>query len=198
MKIIGIIILLIFYLVYFGKMILQRRKGIQTDQMAKGGKKDKTFFIELILKIATYSVGIADVICVMTVVSFSQTVSIIGMVIGFAGDIIFAAAVITMKDSWRAGLARDDETKMVTNGIYQFSRNPAFLAFDCVYLGILFMFFNPVLLVLSLWAMVMLHLQILQEEKYLLTVFGEEYTDYKSRVCRYIGRKHSLKIPYKC
>lgn len=189
MKIIGIIILLIFYSVYFGKMILQRRKGIQTDQMAKGGKKDKTFFIELILKIATYSVGIADVISVMTVVSFSQAVSIIGIVIGFAGDIIFALAVITMKDSWRAGIARDDETKMVTNGIYQISRNPAFLAFDCVYLGILFMFFNPVLLILSLWAIIMLHLQILQEEKYLLTVFGEEYSDYKSRVCRYIGRK---------
>lgn len=191
MKIIGMIILLIFYSVYFGKMILQRRKGIQTDQMAKGGKKDKTFVIELILKIATYSVGIADVMSVMTVVSFPQTISIIGMVIGFAGDIIFAAAVITMKDSWRAGLARDDDTKMVTDGIYQFSRNPAFLAFDCVYLGILFMFFNPVLLVLSLWAMSMLHLQILQEEKYLLTVFGEEYADYKSRVCRYIGRKHA-------
>lgn len=191
MKIIGIIILLIFYSVYFGKMILQRRKGIQTDQMAKGVKKDKTFFIELILKIATYSVGIADVMSVMTAVSFSRTISIIGMIIGFAGDIIFAAAVITMKDSWRAGLARDDETKMVTNGIYQFSRNPAFLAFDCVYLGILFMFFNPVLLVLSLWAMIMLHLQILQEENYLVTVFGGEYNDYKRRVCRYIGRKHS-------
>ena len=191
MKIIGIIILLIFYLIYFGKMILQRRKGIQTDQMAKGGKRDKTFFIELILKIATYSVGIADVMSVMTIVSLSRTISIIGMVIGFVGDIIFAAAVITMKDNWRAGLARDDETKMVTDGIYQISRNPAFLAFDCVYLGILFMFFNPVLLVLSIWAMIMLHLQILQEEKYLLAVFGEEYTDYKSRVCRYVGRKHA-------
>ncbi len=187
MKIIGIIILLIFYSIYFGKMILQRRKGIQTDQMAKGGKKDKTFFVELILKIATYSVGVADVMSVMTVVSFPQTISIIGMVIGFTGDIIFATAVITMKDSWRAGLARDDETKMVTDGIYQISRNPAFLAFDCVYLGILLMFFNPVLLVLSLWAMIMLHLQILQEEKYLLTVFGEEYYNYKTRVCRYIG-----------
>ena len=191
MKIIGIIILLIFYSIYFGKMIIQRRKGIQTDQMAKGGKRDKTFFIELILKIATYSVGIADVMSVMTIVSFSRTISIIGMVIGFVGDIIFAAAVITMKDNWRAGLARDDETKMVTDGIYQISRNPAFLAFDCVYLGILFMFFNPVLLILSLWAMVMLHLQILQEEKYLLAVFGEKYTDYKSRVCRYIGRKQT-------
>ena len=193
MKIIGIIILLIFYSIYFGKMILQRRKGIQTDQMAKGGKRDKTFFIELILKIATYLVGIADVMSVMTVVSFFKTASIIGVVIGIVGNIIFAAAVITMKDNWRAGLARDDETKMVTDGIYQISRNPAFLAFDCVYLGILFMFFNPVLLILSLWAMVMLHLQILQEEKYLLTVFGDEYIDYKSRVCRYVGRKRKCR-----
>ncbi len=52
-------------------------------------------------------------------------------------------------------------------GIYNYSRNPAFLGFDLVYIGILLMFFNPVLLVISVFAMVMLHLQILREEKFL-------------------------------
>ncbi|MEE3470168.1 MAG: hypothetical protein VZR24_05840 [Butyrivibrio hungatei] len=46
-------------------------------------------------------------------------------------------------------------------GIYNYSRNPAFLGFDLVYIGILLMFFNPVLLVISVFAMVMLHLYLL-------------------------------------
>jgi len=65
-----------------------------------------------------------------------------GLFFGIVGDIIFAVAVVTMRDSWRAGLARDDMTKMVSDGIYKYSRNPAFLGFDLVYIGIILMFFN--------------------------------------------------------
>ena len=42
----------IFYYIYISKMIRQRKKGIKTDQMAKGGKKGRLFFTELILKIS--------------------------------------------------------------------------------------------------------------------------------------------------
>ncbi len=37
-KVIGMIILTAFYGVYFGKMAAQHKKGIRTDQMAKGKK----------------------------------------------------------------------------------------------------------------------------------------------------------------
>lgn len=51
------------------------------------------------------------------------------------------------------------------------------------------MFFNWPLLVLSVFAIVMLHLQILQEEKYLEETFGAEYTQYKAKTYRYLGRR---------
>ena len=104
-----------------------------------------------------------------------------------AGDVFFAMAVFTMKDSWRAGLAENDKTEMISDGIYKFSRNPAFLGFDCVYIGLLLMYVNIPLLLCSVFAMIMLHLQILQEETYLANVFGDEYLGYKSKVCRYLG-----------
>lgn len=138
----------------------------------------------------------AEVICIFTVRPLSTGFCIAGAVIGFIGDGIFACAVLTMKDSWRAGLAKEDDTKLVTSGIYKVSRNPAFFGFYCVYLGILLMFFNWVLLIFSVFAMVMLHLQILQEEKYLPDVFGGEYVNYKESVCRYIGRKNRRKNGY--
>ena len=169
-------------------MLLQRKKGIQTDQIAKGKQKNKVFYIELIMKIATYSVVVVEVISVLLVKpNLPPLLVTFGVIIGFIGDIIFATSVVTMKDSWRAGLAEND--KIVTTGIYRISRNPAFLGFDCVYIGLLLMFFNWVLLAFSVFAMVMLHMQILQEEQFLTKVFGNEYTDYKRRVYRYLGRK---------
>ena len=77
---------------------------------------------------------------------------------------------------------------MVTGGIYSVSRNPAFLAFDLVYLGVLLVLFNIPLLAFSVFSAVMLHLQILQEEKFLPTVFGDEYRNYKNHVRRYLGK----------
>lgn len=190
MKVLGIVILLVFYSFYLGKIILQKRKGIKTDQIAKGKQKDKVFYIELIMKIATYAVVAVEVISIFSVSSqLPKVIIMIGAIIALAGDVIFGTAIVTMKDNWRAGLAEEDKTEMVTAGIYKFSRNPAFLGFDCVYIGLLLMFFNWALLIFSVFAIIMLHLQILQEENYLPKVFGEEYIQYKKRVCRYIGRK---------
>ena len=42
-----------------------------------------------------------------------------------------------MRDSWRAGISETDKTELVTEGIYQISRNPAFLRFDLLHIGIL-------------------------------------------------------------
>lgn len=186
----GLVILAIFYGVYIGKMLVQKRKGIRTDQMARGKRRDRVFYVEMLLKIATYSVVAVELASIFLVKSYlPEGLIVAGCLLGVAGDVIFALAVITMRDSWRAGLAEEDETRMVVEGIYRFSRNPAFLGFDLVYIGILLMFFNWILLAFSVFAIVMLHLQILQEESYLGRVFGEEYAAYRNRVGRYLGRR---------
>ncbi len=190
MKIIGLLILAVFYAVYIIKMVLQKRKGIQTDQIAKGKQKTKVFYIELTMKIATYSVVAAEVLSLFLAPTYlPQTLVAAGVVLGFIGDILFTVSVVTMKDSWRAGIAENDKTEIIKDGIYSISRNPAFLAFDCVYVGLLLMAFNWVLLVFSVFAMTMLHLQILQEERFLSKTFGAEYNDYKGKVRKYLGRK---------
>ncbi len=67
MKFTGFLILALFYAVYIGKMLLQRRKGIQTDQMAKGKKKTNVFRIELALKVAAYAVVIEEILSLLLV-----------------------------------------------------------------------------------------------------------------------------------
>ncbi len=58
-----------------------------------------------------------------------------------------------------------------------------------MYLGMLLMYCNLLTALFTAFAVVMLHLQILQEEKYLVGVFGVEYQEYRKHVFRYLGRR---------
>ena len=196
-QIVAILILIFFYAIYIGKMVIQRRKGIQTDQIARGQKEKSLFLTEAIMKIATYSIVIAEVISIYFNTAFSFVIPrIIGISFGIIGVVFFGMAVYTMRDSWRAGISKSDKTELVVTGIFDISRNPAFLGFNLVYIGILLMFFNWILLIFTIFAITMLHLQILQEEKFLPIVFGENYLAYKEQTKRYFGKKVNYKKEY--
>lgn len=184
------IVLLVFYGCYFIKMISQKKKGIQTDQLGKG-KTGFAKFIEVIMKMATYLVPVVEVVSILlNTTCFHTWMRIVGVCISIIGVVIFVTSVLTMRDSWRAGVSKEDKTELVTEGIYQISRNPAFLGFDLVYIGILIIFFNWILCVVSAFAMLMFHLQIINvEEEFLLATFGDTYLEYKKKVNRYLGRK---------
>lgn len=189
-QILAVIILLAFYGCYFGKMFIQKRKGIQTDQIGKG-KVGFVRMVEITMKVATISVPIAEVISIyLNTVSLPIWARYVGSVIAVLGVVVFVISVLTMKDSWRAGVSETDKTELITEGIYKMSRNPAFLGFDLVYIGVLMMFFNYILFLVSAFAMLMFHLQIVNvEEEFLLSAFGKDYMEYKKKVNRYLGRK---------
>ena len=115
----------------------------------------------------------------------SSLLSTLGIILMILGDISFVAAVITMRDSWRAGIAEEDKTELVTSGIYRISRNPAFLGFYLVYIGMMLTFINIGLVIITVVTIIAFHMQILQEETFLKSRFGKEYEDYMKRVGRY-------------
>ena len=189
-KIVTLVLMAAFYLCYFVKMVSQKKQGINTNQLGKG-KVGFVKFIEVTLKIATY---LLPVIQVISIILYSGTAHIAlccaGMIITALGVIIFIVSVLQMKDNWRAGVQREEKTSLVTTGIYSISRNPAFLGFDLMYVGILFSFFNWYLCCATGFTVVFFHLQIVNvEEEFLLEAFGQEYIEYKKKVCRYLGRK---------
>lgn len=184
-----ICLMAVFYGVYFTKKILQKRKGIKTNQI--GSRKEKGLHAtEVLMAIATLSVVVAELLSVGLGWNYAPpSARFTGVLIAGLGDIIFLIAVVQMKDSWRAGIPKEDKTELVTNGIYKFSRNPAFLGFDFNYIGICLAYSNPVSIAFTVFAVVMLHMQILQEEKFMLATFGDSYAEYKKEVFRYLGRK---------
>lgn len=188
-KIAALVILTLFYGIYFTKMILQKRQGIQTHQIGKRKERD-LHIVETLMSVATLLVVPAQIISVIADWSwFHDSVRFTGFLIGILGDLIFLISVITMKNNWRAGIPENAKTELVIEGIYYFSRNPAFLGFDFMYIGVCLLFCNPLTISLSLFAVVMLHLQILQEEKYLTQTFGDSYRKYKKSTGRYLGRR---------
>lgn len=189
-KMITFCLMAMFYICYFAKMISQRKQGIRTDQLGRG-KAGFVKFIEVTLKITTYLLPIMQIISIVT---YSGTTHIAlrltGIIVTALGVLAFIASVAQMKDNWRAGVQKEEKTDLVTTGIYSISRNPAFLGFDLMYIGIVFSFFNWYLCFATIFGVVIFHLQIVNvEEDFLIEAFDQKYIEYKNKVCRYLGRK---------
>ena len=191
--ILALLVLAAFYDVYFTKVLAQKRRGIQTRQI--GRRKEKSIHtVEVLMSIATLAAPIAQLLSIAFGWSYLPTnARFTGFCVGMLGDVIFLLSVLCMRDSWRAGIPDKDKTELVTTGIYRFSRNPAFLGFDFMYVGVLLLYGNLLTLGFSLFAMIMLHLQILHEERFLASTFGEPYQEYCRRVFRYLGRRKEHK-----
>lgn len=188
-EIFALLIMIVFYGIYFGKMIIQKRQGIQTRQLGKG-KNQNVRVVEILMSIATLVIVPIQLISIIfDLTILNNNIRFIGFLVGILGDILFLISIITMKNSWRAGIPSEDNTEFVSNGIYKISRNPAFVGFDLMYIGICLLYCNVLTIIFSLFAIIMLHFQILQEEKYLEKTFGDNYISYKSKVCRYIGKR---------
>ena len=187
--VLALLVLAVFYGIFFAKVLAQKHRGIQTRQI--GCRKEKSIHtVEMLMSIATLGAPIAQLMSIAFGWNhLPASARFSGFLVGMLGDGIFLLSVLCMKDSWRAGIPDKDKTALVTTGIYKFSRNPAFLGFDLMYVGVLLLYGNLLTLGFSVFAMVMLHLQILQEEQYLVNAFGAPYQEYCRHVFRYWGRK---------
>lgn len=188
-RILAVLVLVVFYGIYLIKQWRQKRRGIRTMQIGRG-KEAQTHTVETLMGIAT--VGIIPVQMLSIAFGWSHlpaNARFTGFCVGLVGDLIFLISTLCMKDSWRAGIPDRDRTELVTDGIYAYSRNPAFLGFDLQYIGVLLMYCNLPTGLFTVFAVVMLHLQILQEERYLTATFGTEYLEYRHQVRRYLGRR---------
>ena len=76
--------------------------------------------------------------------------------------------------------------RLVVGGPHAYSRNPMYVAWDAMYVGI-------ALIANALWPLLLFpaallwnHVQVLHEERNLVREFGAAYRDYRSRTRRYL------------
>ena len=194
----GIVIFLVFYGSYFFKMYTEKKRGISVSRMALGVKSAETRIIETFLIFITYGTAIVQALSVifydkwelLFVMDSSSAgeagIILAGALTGVTGIVFFVLAMRQMKDNWRAGIDESQSTSMVTDGIYKISRNPAFVGFDLFYIGYGILFSNGLMLLFTILAVLTLHMQIKEEEKYMEKRYGSTYQEYRKRVRRYL------------
>ena len=203
-KISAFVLLSTFYVIYFVKMLLLKRQNIQGNILGKGQKPKEKARFETILRFVTLlGVPIKFVSVIWAKLLWSipmlPMIRYSGLILMLFGMIMFLLAVITLRNNWRAGYSYEQDTQLVTNGIYKFSRNTAFIGFDLIYIGCTLTFPNILNVTFAFLVVVMFHTQILGEEVFLSKKFGQNYLEYKAKVGRYITisglkRKHESEI----
>jgi protein-S-isoprenylcysteine O-methyltransferase Ste14 len=111
----------------------------------------------------------------------------VGSAVVAASLLLLGAAVRRFRAAGTPVPARKPTTAIVRTGPYRFSRNPIYLAFSMLQLGIA-IWVNSWWLVATLaGAIVLIHYVVIpREERYLEARFGDEYRDYRTSVRRWL------------
>jgi protein-S-isoprenylcysteine O-methyltransferase Ste14 len=117
----------------------------------------------------------------------SQSAKIIGAVLISAGFGLFIMAYISFGDSWRVGFDVKRPGALVTTGVFSVSRNPIYLFLNLWFVGIFLINGTLIFLIFAVLALVVQHSQILQEEAFLTSLYGQPYREYLTRTGRYLG-----------
>jgi protein-S-isoprenylcysteine O-methyltransferase Ste14 len=138
-----------------------------------------------------YAVGLAGGMAVNSLVALPLG----GRAATVVAGAVVAALGLALTSTGVAGVIRHRTTivphhpvaTLLTGGAYRISRNPMYTGLAIAYLGVALLFGSWWPLVL--WPLVILavrQLVIRPEEQYLIQRFGQTYTDYQSRVRRWL------------
>lgn len=116
----------------------------------------------------------------------SEVIAWIGVAFCFAGLLLVVLSLVAFGASFRVGIDTDHPDKLVTSGVFAISRNPIYVGFGLVLLGEFLVFPGWIPLIYLIVAVWLFKRQVLREEAFLRTHYGQEFTDYCGRVRRYL------------
>jgi protein-S-isoprenylcysteine O-methyltransferase Ste14 len=116
----------------------------------------------------------------------SLPAKILGVIMTSLGLLLFVLAFFAFGDSWRVGIDRQSPGTLVTTGVFAVSRNPIYVFFDLWFVGVSLINGRLFFLIFAMLGVVVMHWQIVREEKFLLQQYGEPYRAYCSRTPRYL------------
>ncbi len=171
----------------FTRVLLMKRRGIEAMQFGKTHKADflippfALFYFYLILAAAFHLPTVSR-----QEFFHSEILAWIGVLFCLAGLSLLLWSLISFGQSFRVGIDTEHPDKLVTTGVFSFSRNPIYTAFGSILFGQFLIFPNWLLLVYLVAGFWLFHRQVLREEDYLKEHYGKEYLEYCKRVRRYI------------
>jgi protein-S-isoprenylcysteine O-methyltransferase Ste14 len=109
-----------------------------------------------------------------------------GLVVFLFGIVFTIAAILNFANS--------PKDKVITKGLYRFTRNPAYVGMLLMHIGVGIACSSWLLLLLVAVLAIVLNANLPAEERYCLYRFGDDYRKYKNRTPRWIGIPKSSKM----
>lgn len=123
----------------------------------------------------------------LSLIQLPSIILIIVSLIMLFGALIIIVSYKTLNSNLRLGLPRDEEdTELVTIGIYKISRNPIYIGFYLMITASMIYVINPVNIICGVVGIIIHHKQVLSEESFLSRRFKSTWEGYISKVRRYI------------
>ncbi|WP_415902488.1 methyltransferase family protein [Neptuniibacter sp. QD29_5] len=115
-------------------------------------------------------------------IPIAVAIILIGLVFGLAGVFSFRKAQTTVNPT-----TPEASSALVTNGIFQYTRNPMYVGLMCLLLSWAAYLANPASLLCSFgFILYMNRFQIQPEEQALTALFGDSYKTYTQQVRRWL------------
>jgi len=192
-----IISLVIFYILFIGRTISLSRSGVKVivlgktkntiDNLLENSTLPFLILWTILILLIVFNVEIPLIFDIIIKNTFlSDYLSYFGVILSFIGLIIFLSALVSFGKSWRVGIDNENQGKLITTGIFKYSRNPIFLFMDIYFIGITLVYPTPIFIFMTLIFAIGVHKQILNEEKHLARIYKEDYQNYKKQTRRYL------------
>ena len=169
------------------RILMMRNRGIEA---LKFGETDKTDFLIPPFALFYFYLVFAHAFHLPTVSTHeffhSEIIAWIGVFFCLAGLSLLLWSLVSFGQSFRVGIDTEHPDKLITTGVFAFSRNPIYTAFALILLGQFLIFPNWIILIYTVAGAWLFHRQVLREEDYLKQHYGREYLAYSNRVRRYI------------
>jgi protein-S-isoprenylcysteine O-methyltransferase Ste14 len=115
--------------------------------------------------------------------------SYLGVPFLLAGICVTASAARAFQKAGTSVVPFEPSTVLVTDGLYRYTRNPMYLGLALIALGAWVVLGTlSALLPIAVFVGIIEYHFIRAEERFLESIFGGRYLDYKGRVRRWIGR----------
>jgi protein-S-isoprenylcysteine O-methyltransferase Ste14 len=181
----ALIIFAVLIILVFTRVLLLKRSGIKAMKFGALDRKDfllpPFFLFYLYLLIAS----VFDLPRIGFEFIRHDGIAWIGVGIAVLGLLLFLMSVVALGRSFRVGIDEDAPGKLVTSGIYAYTRNPIYLAFGLVFFGIFLIVSNWIFLLYLFFGALMVNRQVRREEDALKKIYGAEYLLYCRKVPRY-------------
>lgn len=163
-----------------------KRLGIKAFHFGKMDKRDFAIPPFVFLYVYLIIANIFNLPKFGAILADNSVVAWIGVALCIFAPALFLWGMISFGESFRVGIDEDKPGGLVSTGAFSISRNPLYVAFFMVLIGVFLIFPTWIFFAYFVAGLWLIDRQVCLEENLLRNTYGKKYDNYCNKVRRYI------------